>query len=224
MYMRGWKVAGLLWVIAAFSFAQTGTVKSDGQPLPGATVRATQGDRVLTTLTDAAGEFKFDNNKMTPGMWTVEATMFGFTPLRREVQIATNPTKIDLNLQIGTFATSCGRGGGFGRGAGGGFGGGAGGGFRGGAGGGFGGGAGGGFRGGAGGGFGGGGAGGGFGGGSPGGGRGGQNAGQNPAAPPQNSATPAIDLGANLAPEAEAALPTPLPPMLRIRLRSTPER
>src|ERR1700690_1158781 len=142
MYMRGWKAAGLLWVIAAVGFAQTGTVKSEGQPLPGATVRATQGDRVLTTLTDASGEFKFDN-KMTPGMWTIDATMFGFMPLRREVQIGTNPTKIDLNLQIGTFATSFGRGGGFGRGAGGGFGGG-GGGFGRGGGGGFGGGAGGG--------------------------------------------------------------------------------
>ena len=40
------------------ALAQTGVVKSEGQPLPGATVRATQGDRVLTTLTDANGEFK----------------------------------------------------------------------------------------------------------------------------------------------------------------------
>jgi hypothetical protein len=113
MYMRG--VRAVLLVLAGLStvLAQSGTVKSEGQPLPGATVRATQGERVLTTLSDATGEFKFDN-KMTPGMWTLDVTMFGFMPLRREVQIGSNPTKIDLSLQIGTFAGNFGRGGGFG--------------------------------------------------------------------------------------------------------------
>src|ERR1700692_917962 len=79
--------------------AQTGVVKSEGQPLPGATVRATQGERVLSTLTDASGEFKLAN--LTPGTWTVDVAMFGFTPQRREVQITASPTKIDFTLQIG---------------------------------------------------------------------------------------------------------------------------
>ncbi len=89
------------------ALAQTGVVKSEGQPLPGATVRATQGERVLSTLTDANGEFKLAN--LTPGMWTIDVAMFGFAPQRREVQIAANPTKIDFTLQIGNFAA--GRGG-----------------------------------------------------------------------------------------------------------------
>jgi len=89
------------------ALAQTGVVKSEGQPLPGATVRATQGERVLSTLTDANGEFKLAN--LTPGTWTIDVAMFGFAPQRREVQIAANPTKIDFTLQIGNFAA--GRGG-----------------------------------------------------------------------------------------------------------------
>src|SRR5579872_2314029 len=104
-------LSGIALFAASFSLvlAQSGTVKSAGQPLPGATVRATQGDRVLTTLTDTAGEFKIAN--MTPGAWTIDVTMFGFAPQQREVQIAANPTKIDFTLQIGTFAATTGRGG-----------------------------------------------------------------------------------------------------------------
>ena len=45
-------LAGLL-LAGSLAWAQTGTVKSQGQPIPGAVVRAEQGDRVLSTLTDA---------------------------------------------------------------------------------------------------------------------------------------------------------------------------
>ena len=90
-----------MWILlCAQAFAQSGTVKSGGQPIPGATVRATQGDRVLTTLTDANGAFTLD--KMTPGTWNVTVNMFGFDPVQREVQIGATPTKIDIPLQIGT--------------------------------------------------------------------------------------------------------------------------
>ena len=114
MYMRAICAAALCLAALPFAFSQSGTVKSGGQPLPGATVRATQGERVLTTLSDAAGEFKFDN-KMTPGAWTLDVSMFGFTPLRKDVQIGVNSTKVDLTLQLGTFAGNFGRGGGRGQ-------------------------------------------------------------------------------------------------------------
>src|SRR5712664_3274870 len=110
MYMCGSKAAILFIAGLSVAFAQTGTVKSEGQPLPGAAVRATQGDRVLTTLTDGNGEFKLD--KLTPGGWTIDVAMFGFAPQRREVQIAASPTKIDFTLQIGTFPAGFARGGG----------------------------------------------------------------------------------------------------------------
>src|SRR5712671_833766 len=104
-------LTGIALIVSSFSLvlAQSGTVKSAGQPVPGATVRATQGDRVLTTLTDAAGDFKLAN--MTAGTWTIDVAMFGFAPQKREVQIAASPTKIDFTLQIGTFAANAGRGG-----------------------------------------------------------------------------------------------------------------
>ncbi len=79
------------------AFAQTGQVKSEGQPIPGATVKATQGDRVLLTLTDENGFFKFDG--MSNGPWIVEVDMFGFDHARKEVQI---PSKLDFNLQLRT--------------------------------------------------------------------------------------------------------------------------
>ncbi len=73
-------------------------MKSEGQPIPGATLRATQGDRILLTLTDENGAFEFTG--MTPGAWNVDVDMFGFDRLRKEVQIAATPTKIDLTLQL----------------------------------------------------------------------------------------------------------------------------
>jgi len=113
--MRKRLVRTLIWALITVPYCvavwgQSGTVKSGGQPIPGATVRATQGERVLTTLTDVNGTFKLD--KMTPGAWNVDVIMFGFEPVRREVQIGANPTKIDIALQLGTIrAFGLGRGG-----------------------------------------------------------------------------------------------------------------
>ncbi|MGD1091253.1 MAG: TonB-dependent receptor [Bryobacteraceae bacterium] len=84
--------------LAAVCFGQSGVIKSEGQLIPGATVKATQGDRVLLTVTDASGAFQFDG--MTPGAWIVEVDMFGFDHARKEVQIGASPTKIDFSLQL----------------------------------------------------------------------------------------------------------------------------
>jgi hypothetical protein len=96
--MQLFKIFALLGLWMALAWGQSGTVKSDGQPIPGATVRATQGDRVLITSTDANGTFTLD--KMTPGAWTVDVNMFGFEANRREVQIGASPTKIDFTLEL----------------------------------------------------------------------------------------------------------------------------
>jgi hypothetical protein len=98
--MRRWitiSISGLL-LLAPETRAQSGTVKSDGLPIPGASVSATQGERVLRTLTDENGAFQFTG--MSPGIWVVEAQMFGFAPLRREVQVGDALTRIDLTLQL----------------------------------------------------------------------------------------------------------------------------
>ena len=73
-------------------------MKSEGQAIPGATVKATQSDRILFTVTDANGAFSFDG--MTPGAWNLEVDMFGFDRARKEVQIAATPTRIDFTLQL----------------------------------------------------------------------------------------------------------------------------
>jgi len=96
------KILVLLAVSLPFVFAQSGTIKAGGQPIPGATVRATQGERSLVTLTDDNGVFRLDG--MTPGDWVVEADMFGFEHLRRDVQIAATPTNLDLTLQLSARA------------------------------------------------------------------------------------------------------------------------
>jgi len=113
MFRQGAKVLAVFVAIAAFCWSQTGVVKSEGQPLPGATVRATQGGRVLTTLTGPDGKFKFDN-RMTPGAWVIDVNMFGFEPIRREVQIGASPSTVDFTLQLRTNFGPPGRGGGFG--------------------------------------------------------------------------------------------------------------
>ncbi|MSV36000.1 MAG: carboxypeptidase regulatory-like domain-containing protein [Bryobacterales bacterium] len=101
-----------LFVSGSLAWAQTGSVKSQGQPVPGAVVRAEQGDRVLSALTDANGEFKLD--KMPAGAWTIDVSMFGFAQGHREVQIGANPVKLDFTLEIGTSRTAFGARGGLG--------------------------------------------------------------------------------------------------------------
>jgi len=78
------------------AMAQSGTVKAQGQAIPGVTVKATMGERALTTVTDDNGAFQFTG--MTAGTWTVEADMFGFDHLSKAVPITDAPTAIDLTL------------------------------------------------------------------------------------------------------------------------------
>jgi len=112
--MQSFKIFALLGCSLAIARGQSGTVKSEGQPIPGATVRATQGDRILTTVTDANGTFTLD--KMTPGVWTVDVNMFGFEASRREVQIGPSPAKIDFTLDLRQARGGAGGGRGGGRG------------------------------------------------------------------------------------------------------------
>lgn len=97
--MKNLLVAGV-WIclLPALVSAQSGVVKSENQPVPGATVKATQGDRMLSTLTDDDGMFQLDG--MTPGVWNVTVEMFGFTTARKEITIGATPTKIDFTLTL----------------------------------------------------------------------------------------------------------------------------
>jgi trimeric autotransporter adhesin len=92
------KILFVLGVSLPLALAQSGTVSSGGTPIPGVIVRATMGERALTTATDERGNFQFTG--MLPGTWSVEADMFGFDPLKRDVMIGTDPVRIDLTLQL----------------------------------------------------------------------------------------------------------------------------
>src|SRR5690242_16954707 len=77
--------------------AQTGVVRANGVPLPGATVKATQGDKTLTTVTDDDGRYKLDG--MTDGKWTFEVQMFRFETMKKEAQVP-GATNLEWSLTL----------------------------------------------------------------------------------------------------------------------------
>ncbi|HZS56381.1 MAG TPA: TonB-dependent receptor [Bryobacteraceae bacterium] len=89
----------LLVLACSSTFAQSGFVKSDGQPIPGATVTATQGDKSFSTVTDADGHYVFPI--LGPGMWSVSVEMFGFENLKKDVDFsaANGPVNLELALK-----------------------------------------------------------------------------------------------------------------------------
>jgi carboxypeptidase family protein len=85
----------------ALVWGQSGTVRSGKQPIPGATLVATQAGQKFTAITDVEGHFKFDG--LAPGSWTVEASMFGFQPESKPVTTPAAPGSLDFNLQLRTL-------------------------------------------------------------------------------------------------------------------------
>ena len=83
------------FLCAATLVAQSGTVKSNGLPIPGATVTAIKGDQKSVTTTDENGRYDFEG--LAPGAYTIEVQMFGFRTERRE---AATPGQSDWNRQI----------------------------------------------------------------------------------------------------------------------------
>ena len=80
------------------AYAQSGFVKSGGQPLPGATVTASQSGQNVSTSTDADGHYGF--SPLAPGPWSVSIQMFGFDPLQQIVDFAHAAGPVNFNLQL----------------------------------------------------------------------------------------------------------------------------
>src|ERR1019366_4300620 len=78
-------------------YAQSGFVKSANQPIPGATVTATIGDRKLVTTTDPSGHYAF--SAAPAGECSIEVRMFGFEPAGKKSNCA-ETGKIDFTLQL----------------------------------------------------------------------------------------------------------------------------
>ncbi|HVP46708.1 MAG TPA: carboxypeptidase regulatory-like domain-containing protein [Bryobacteraceae bacterium] len=87
----------LLVSLCAVLHAQSGVVKSGNQPIPGATVTATQGDKQLATTTDQDGRYTFP--QLGEGTWSMEVQMFGFEPAKKQVDFAKSPTA-DFSLHL----------------------------------------------------------------------------------------------------------------------------
>ncbi|MGA3204230.1 MAG: TonB-dependent receptor, partial [Bryobacteraceae bacterium] len=99
--MKNLALAGVCFAaLQAIALGQSGVVTagSPPQPIPGAVVKATQGDKALSTLTDDNGAYQIDG--LAPGAWTVTVEMFGFTTARKEITIGATPSKIDFTLAL----------------------------------------------------------------------------------------------------------------------------
>src|SRR5712691_2497286 len=83
----------------------TGQVKdSTGAVIVGAsvTLRATTGNFVRDTATDARGRYRFQG--VPPGGYVLVATRDGFSPASQEVAVASSGATVDLVLSPATFS------------------------------------------------------------------------------------------------------------------------
>jgi hypothetical protein len=93
-------IAVLTVIVAAQSSAAThvtGTVRSAGLPIPGATVTARQGDCRISTTTDENGQYELD---LPGGTWNVEVNMMAFGTARRDLVVGNAPVSADYALEI----------------------------------------------------------------------------------------------------------------------------
>ena len=76
----------------------TGLVRSANQPIPGASVTASQNGKVLTAVTDETGRFQFAD--LPPGEWQIEVQMFGFVSQKGTATVAAEPLSKDWSLEL----------------------------------------------------------------------------------------------------------------------------
>ncbi len=79
-------------------FAQSGFVRSGDQPIPGATVSITQGDKTVATVTDGDGHYAFP--PVAPGTWAVTVEIFGFETLKKDVDYAAASGQVNFDLEL----------------------------------------------------------------------------------------------------------------------------
>ncbi len=79
-------------------FGQSGFVRSGNQAIPGATLTATQGEKKSVTATDGDGHYTFP--PLGEGTWTVAVEMFGFAPLKQDVNYFATTKPVNFTLQL----------------------------------------------------------------------------------------------------------------------------
>ncbi len=95
MYMK--TGALLLLCVSAPVFAEhIGVVASGGQPIPGATVTATLGDKKIGAITDESGGYTL--GELPAGEWKLRVEMFGFLPAERTLSVTRESAAVNLSL------------------------------------------------------------------------------------------------------------------------------
>ena len=96
--MRFLRVALFLLAPGLLSAVEhSGTVRAADQFIPGATITARQGGAKLVTYTDEEGRYSLD---LTPGVWEIEVSMFGFKTLTTPITIKDQYTNRDWTLEM----------------------------------------------------------------------------------------------------------------------------
>lgn len=90
--------AALLAATVLLAAPHSGVVSSAGQPVPGATVLARQGERRLLTTTGEDGRYEFKD--LPAGVWLLEVTMFGFEPAYRELNVTSTASTLAWTLEL----------------------------------------------------------------------------------------------------------------------------
>jgi hypothetical protein len=91
-----------LAVMALAASEHHGIVKSNGIPVPGATVTASQGDKKLVTTTGDNGEYAFAD--LPDGIWTITVEMLGFAKLSREIGVTADAASPTWDLKVETLS------------------------------------------------------------------------------------------------------------------------
>jgi len=87
-----------LIVCAGCAAAQSGFVRSGGQPIPGATVTLTQNAQTQTTVTDRDGHYGFYS--VAQGSASVTIEMFGFETLKKDVDFSAAKGPVNFEIQL----------------------------------------------------------------------------------------------------------------------------
>jgi hypothetical protein len=96
------KLLSLLLLPGLCGSAQhSGGVRSGDQPIPGATISASSGERKIVTTTDESG--KYTLTKLGPGTWTIEVEMFGFVTARQQLLVVDSDTRLEWTLELKPF-------------------------------------------------------------------------------------------------------------------------
>jgi Carboxypeptidase regulatory-like domain len=89
----------LMLAISAFAAdTHTGQIHFGEVPLPGAVVRAVQGERSVQTVSDLEGRYAFQD--LGAGAWTIQVEMSGFETARREWMGGTDVAVVQWDLKM----------------------------------------------------------------------------------------------------------------------------